>query len=67
MPNVREPSPAQKDWKRALQSILAMHNDIRAGSHKTRVSHRTRDARASGLFRIFALLRTLGFKPCPYT
>lgn len=60
-----KPSRPDKDWKPPLQAILAAHNSTRAGGQKTTVSHSTREARAAGIFRSFALLRTLGFKPAP--
>lgn len=60
----RPPKPPEVDWKRALQNVLDQHNDLHARKHKT-VAYKTRDERANGLFRMFTLLRAMGFKLAP--
>lgn len=51
-------------WRSELAALIAAHNDMHALRPKT-ISHRTRQARAQGLFRMFGLLRRLGFCPAP--
>ncbi|WP_195763755.1 integrase domain-containing protein [Pseudoduganella rivuli] len=56
---------SNSDWKAQLDTILKRHN----GQHAVRakvVSHSTMEARGKGLFRSFALLRSLGYEPSPY-
>ncbi|HJV74161.1 MAG TPA: integrase domain-containing protein [Noviherbaspirillum sp.] len=53
-----------RNWKRKLQAILDEHNDAHGARNKS-VSHSTASARAHALFRIFTLLRRLGFTPDP--
>ena len=55
---------AHRDWKGDLQRLIDRHNGRHAVRGKT-VSHSTQSARASGLFRIFKLLRSAGFKIGP--
>lgn len=55
---------AHRDWKGDLQRLIDRHNGRHAVRSKT-VSHSTQAARASGLFRIFKLLRSAGFKIGP--
>jgi hypothetical protein len=58
------PKPPEADWKRALQKVLDQHNDMHASKNKT-VSFKTRQDRANGIFRIFTLVRAMGFKLAP--
>jgi len=50
-----------RDWKAQLSAIIREHNDSHAVRDKE-VSHSTRQARRQGLFRIFTLLRKMGFQ-----
>lgn len=59
-----KPTVRASDWKRTLQDIINRHNGQHGARDKV-VSHRTRDARAMALFRMFNLLRTLGYKMDP--
>lgn len=52
------------NWKVELSAIIQQHNDGHAVRDKT-VSFNTQQARRQGLFRIFALLRDLGFQVAP--
>lgn len=60
----RPPKPREVDWKRALKDVLDRHNGMHANKNKI-VSDRTRVQRARGLFRIFSLLRSMGFQLAP--
>lgn len=63
----RNTTPGMKDvrnWKRALQDVLDAHNTGHALRAKV-VAARTTEARAQGLFRIFSVLRELGFRFSP--
>ncbi|WP_256081962.1 integrase domain-containing protein [Massilia sp. YIM B04103] len=51
-------------WKAQLGSIIDRHNDVHASRSKI-ISYNTRQARRQGLFRIFVLLRQLGYRPKP--
>lgn len=52
------------NWKAELSAIIRKHNDGHAVRDKD-ISFNTQQARRQGLFRIFALLRTLGFHLAP--
>jgi len=52
------------NWKAELSAIIREHNDAHAVRNKE-VSFNTRQARRQGLFRIFTLLRNLGFHVAP--
>lgn len=60
----RQNVPVHRDWKGDLQRLIERHNGRHAVQGKT-VSHSTQAARAGGLFRIFKLLRSAGFKIGP--
>ncbi|EKU82179.1 hypothetical protein [Massilia timonae] len=54
----------RENWKGELKDTLDKHN----GQHATRkkvVSHRSREARADGLFRMFGQLWQMGLKVMP--
>ena len=51
-------------WREQLNSVLAAFNEWHASRNKG-IAHSTRQARSQGLYRIFALLRQLGYKPSP--
>lgn len=51
-------------WRGKLDALLDAFNERHASVGKG-ISHSTRQARSQGLYRIFALLRKLGFKPVP--
>lgn len=53
-----------RGWRGELQRILVQHNERHADREKG-VSHRTREARALGLFRCFRLLHQLGYRISP--
>lgn len=53
-----------RDWKGQLAAIIEQHNEMHAFRHKT-ISHGTREARRQSLFRMFGLLRQLGFLVAP--
>ncbi|WP_167758758.1 integrase domain-containing protein [Zemynaea arenosa] len=53
-----------RGWRGELQRILVQHNERHADREKG-VSHRTREARALGLFRCFRLLHQLGYRINP--
>lgn len=59
-----QPKPTSADWKRTLQDVINQYNGQHATKYKT-VSNRTKEQRASGLFRSFRILRGLGFKLNP--
>lgn len=52
------------NWKVELSAIIRQHNDGHAVRNKD-ISFNTQQARRQGLFRIFGLLRTLGFHVAP--
>lgn len=52
------------NWKAELSAIIQEHNDAHAERDKD-ISFNTRQARRQGLFRIFTLLRTMGFHTAP--
>lgn len=52
------------NWKVELSAIIQQHNDGHAIRNKT-ISFNTRQARRQGLFRMFTLLRELGFQVAP--
>lgn len=62
--HARRPAPDHQDWKRALQEIIKANNHGHSKQDRT-VSHLTRQHRADGLFRIFRLLRAMGFRLAP--
>lgn len=51
-------------WRGQLDALLDAFNERHASVGKG-ISHSTREARSQGLYRMFALLRKLGFKPVP--
>jgi hypothetical protein len=53
-----------RDWKGQLADILERHNEMHAFRNKP-ISHSTREARRHALFRMFGLLRQLGFMVAP--
>lgn len=53
-----------RDWKGQLAAIIERHNEMHAFRNKP-ISHNTREARRQSLFRMFALLRQLGFMVAP--
>lgn len=53
-----------ENWKQTLASLLEAHNGQHARRSKT-VSHRTREARGEGLYRIFRQLWDLGYRVQP--
>lgn len=53
-----------QDWRRQLAAIIDQHNEMHAFRHKP-ISHNTRAARRQALFRMFELLRYLGYKAAP--
>jgi len=52
------------NWKSELSAIIRANNDVHAVRDKE-ISFNTRSARRQGLFRIFSLLRRLGFHLSP--
>jgi len=52
------------NWKVELSAIIREHNDGHATRDKT-ISFNTQQARRQGLFRMFTLLRELGFQVAP--
>jgi len=53
------------NWKAELSAIIRKHNDGHAVRDKV-ISFSTRQARRQGLFRIFTLLRKMGFRVAPH-
>jgi len=53
-----------RDWREQLAAIIDQRNEMHACRNKV-VSHSTRAARRQALFRMFALLRRLGFTTAP--
>lgn len=53
-----------RDWREQLAAIIDQRNEMHAFRYKV-VSHNTRAARRQALFRMFALLRRLGYATAP--
>lgn len=60
----RRPAPDYENWKRALQDLIN-ENNFRHARQNRHVSYLTREQRARGLFRIFLLLRAMGYRLAP--
>jgi integrase len=61
---MRSKPTGNPDWKGELQRLIKDNNELHALRRKTN-SHRTQEARADGLFRIFRLLRDAGYRIGP--
>lgn len=53
-----------EDWRGRLAAIIDRHNEMHAFRKKV-VAHSTREARRQALFRMFGLLRRLGYTASP--
>jgi integrase len=60
----RHRAPDHQDWQHALQEIINANNSGHAKQERN-VSHLTFQHRADGLFRMFRLLRAMGFRLAP--